>query len=74
MQVSEFRSGRCQLLQALAVLVCLAAAYPVAQAPPTVPKIWDDAALADWATPLAALRVRPSLYSAAEYYSAPADN
>ena len=31
-------------------------------------------ALADWATPLAALKIRPAHYTAAEYYSAPADN
>ena len=38
------------------------------------PKIWDDRALADWATPVAALKVRPSHYTSAEYYAAPADN
>ena len=40
----------------------------------TVPRIWDDAALADWATPVAGLNVRPSHYSSAEYYSVPGDN
>ena len=40
----------------------------------TVPRIWDDAALADWATPVAGLNVRPSNYSAAEYYAVPGDN
>ena len=39
-----------------------------------VPRIWDDRALADWATPLAALKIRPAHYTAAEYYSAPSDN
>jgi hypothetical protein len=39
-----------------------------------VPRIWDDAALADWATPVAALRLRPAHYSAQEYYAVPADN
>jgi hypothetical protein len=38
------------------------------------PRIWDDAALAEWATPVAGLNVRPSHYSSAEYYSVPADN
>ena len=38
------------------------------------PKIWDEQALADWATPIAALKIRPAHYTAAEYYSAPADN
>jgi hypothetical protein len=39
-----------------------------------VPRIWDDQALADWATPLAALRIPPAHYTAAEYYSAPSHN
>ena len=39
-----------------------------------VPRIWDDRALADWATPVAGLNVRPAHYSSAEYYAAPADN
>ena len=39
-----------------------------------VPRIWDDGALADWATPVAALNVRPAHYSSAEYYAAPVDN
>ena len=38
------------------------------------PRIWDDAALADWATPVAGLNVRPAHYSSAEYYASPADN
>ena len=37
-------------------------------------RIWDDAALADWATPVAGLNVRPAHYSSAEYYAAPVDN
>src|SRR5215469_5389430 len=40
----------------------------------TVPKIWDDKALEDWATPIAALGVRPSQFTAAEYYAVPGDN
>src|SRR5262245_30476156 len=38
------------------------------------PKIWNDADLADWATPIAGLNVRPAHYSEAEYYAVPADN
>src|SRR6476620_2486973 len=38
------------------------------------PKIWYDAALATWATPIAALGIRPGHFTSAEYYSAPADN
>ena len=38
------------------------------------PQIWDERALADWATPIASLKVRPGHYRAAEYYAAPSDN
>lgn len=34
-------------------------------------KIWDDKALADWATPIAGLNVRPGHYSERQYYAAP---
>jgi hypothetical protein len=39
-----------------------------------VPRLWDDAALADWATPLAGLGLPPTHLSAAQYYAAPVDN
>ena len=39
-------------------------------APPT----WDEAALEEWATPLAGLNAQPGHFSAAEYYRAPIDN
>ena len=39
-----------------------------------VPKLWDDAALAEWATPLAGLGVPPTHVSAERYYAAPVDN
>jgi hypothetical protein len=38
------------------------------------PKIWDDEALEDWAIPIAALGVRPSQFTAAEYYAVPGEN
>jgi hypothetical protein len=38
------------------------------------PQIWDERALAEWATPIASLKVRPGHYSAADYYAAPSDN
>jgi hypothetical protein len=34
-------------------------------------RVWNDHDLADWATPLAALNVRPGHYSESEYYAAP---
>jgi len=42
--------------------------------PIVVPKIWDENALATWATPVAGLGVPPGHFSEVEYYSAPVDN
>lgn len=56
----------------LAVHICGVAALERASARP--PRVWDDKALADWTTPIAALKLRPSHYTAAEYYAVPADN
>ena len=53
------------------LLLCACAA---ALAQTEAPRIWDDKALNDWATPIAALNVRPGHYTAAEYYTVPADN
>lgn len=52
----------------------LLALVVIAHAHTRTPLIWDDRALADWATPLAALKVRPAHYLTAEYYAVPADN
>jgi hypothetical protein len=41
---------------------------------PDVPRTWDDAALAEWATPVAGLNVRPTHISAKQYYSLPVEN
>jgi len=38
---------------------------------PDIPKVWDEAALADWVTPVAALNVRPAHISERQYYSLP---
>jgi hypothetical protein len=43
-------------------------------AAPTIPKVWDETALADWATPIAALNVRPTNMSARDYYSMAVEN
>src|SRR5262245_21356357 len=40
----------------------------------SVPRIWNDRDLADWATPIAGLNVRPAHFSEAEYYAVPGDN
>src|SRR5690349_5484734 len=41
---------------------------------PDIPKVWDDAALADWPLPLSGLNVRPSHIASKEYYSMGVDN
>ena len=38
------------------------------------PKVWDEAALVDWATPIAGLHVRPTNMSARDYYSMAVEN
>jgi hypothetical protein len=40
---------------------------------PDIPKVWDEAALSEWATPLAGLNARPSHLSEFEYYRLPED-
>ena len=67
-----------RLLLTTSLLACLAmwvvATSSVAQVPASAPKIWDEKALADWATPIAAPKVRPGHYTPAEYYAIPAEN
>jgi hypothetical protein len=41
---------------------------------PAIPKTWDEAALADWATPIAGLNARPTHISAKDYYSLAVEN
>ena len=41
---------------------------------PHIPKVWDEQALAAWATPVAGLNVPPGHVPEAEYYRAPIDN
>jgi hypothetical protein len=41
---------------------------------PNIPKVWDEEALADWATPVAGLNVRPTHISSKEYYSLAIEN
>jgi len=41
---------------------------------PDIPKVWDEQALATWATPVAGLNVPPGHFPEAEYYQAPVDN
>ena len=41
---------------------------------PTIPKVWDEVALRDWATPIAGLNLRPTHISPEQYYSIPIEN
>lgn len=77
MHVNRTRSrliGR--LLMASMLVGCLLrAAAPDGQRwKPDIPKVWDEAALADWATPVAGLNLRPTHISAKEYYSLRVEN
>src|SRR6185503_20313803 len=64
-----------RLLMTSALLGCLLRAAPDSQGwKPDIPKVWDDLALADWATPLAGLNLRPTHISAREYYSLTVEN
>ena len=56
------------------VIVCMLGLTLTLPAQTKAPKIWDDKALEDWATPIAALEVRPGHFTAAEYYAAPVEN
>jgi mono/diheme cytochrome c family protein len=40
----------------------------------SIPRVWDQSALEDWATPLAGLNERPTHMAAAEYYAIPEEN
>jgi mono/diheme cytochrome c family protein len=55
----------------IVVLATVTLTRPGAQ---RIPRVWDEAALEDWATPLAALNARPTHMSAAEYYAIPEEN
>lgn len=41
---------------------------------PQIPQVWDDAALAEWATPLAGLNLRPAHMKVSEYYALRIEN
>ena len=69
----------CPMLVRTAFLLAAAACVAVAaqRGPdwtPEIPRVWDEAALADWATPVAGLDVRPTHMSAAAYYGLPEEN
>src|SRR4051794_40498587 len=53
------------------LLIVLAIATAFAQPKIAAPRIWNDRDLAEWATPIPALQVRPGHLSEAEYYAVP---
>ena len=63
-----------RIARGLSVLAMTLALGVIGTAQPQLPRIWDEESLADWATPIAALKIRPAHYTPAEYYAAPADN
>ena len=63
-----------RLIEALLIACVAAAAADTKSFRPKIPATWDEAALADWATPVTGLNVRPTHIAAKEYYSLPIDN
>ena len=55
-------------------LVMLSGTWLAAQQTLKPPVTWDEAALREWATPIAGLNVRPGHFSSEEYLKAPVDN
>ena len=53
------------------LLILFAIASALAQTKTAAPRVWNDRDLAEWATPIAALKVRPGHLSEAEFYSLP---
>src|SRR5215207_6935077 len=69
------RADRLVLIASLLFGTCiLLAADGTNASRPRVPKVWDEAALADWATPVAGLNVPPAHMSADGYYSMAVEN
>lgn len=66
--------GQISERSAIRLSVSMLAAALVLSAQTSAPRIWDDKALEDWATPIAALGVRPGHFTSREYYSALVEN
>ena len=61
-------------ITAVCVVGCTSSAQQATSFRPVIPKVWDEAALESWATPVATLNVRPTHISPTEYYSVPEYN
>jgi mono/diheme cytochrome c family protein len=62
------------LIGALAICIVWLHREVMVSAAAEIPKTWDEAALAEWATPVAGLNARPTHISAEEYYSMTVEN
>jgi hypothetical protein len=73
---ARFGGRRAALLGGAVALAVVAAIAYQATRPwhPDVPRVWDEAALAGWATPLVGLGEPPTHVSPAEYYAIPEEN
>ena len=58
----------------VAITLGLSALWSQSAFRPAIPKTWDEAALVDWATPIAALGVRPTHLSEVDYYALRVEN
>ena len=68
---------RATVVQSASIMLSLALASGADETKtwkPNIPKVWDEAELADWMTPLAGLSVRPTHIPAKEYYAIPEYN
>ena len=76
MVAKTIRSSILAVLISFGLIVCFdsQAQQTESSFTPTIPKTWDEAALADWVTPVAGLNVRPTHITAKEYYAAPVEN
>lgn len=70
----QSRKYRLWCIMVVSFISCTSSAQEATSFRTTIPKVWDEAALADWATPVATLNVRPRHISSQEYYSAPEHN
>ncbi len=68
MKMNKTTCGRRRVRRALAIAVCVSSLTAQVAQRPEIPRVWDDAALADWATPLAGLNLRPTHMKSSEYY------
>jgi len=70
----KFRPAVCLGASIVASLALVSGADQTTAWKPNIPRVWDERALQQWATPVAGLNVRPSHVPEAEYYSLPVED